>query len=258
MFNDPEANHLSDEASRAKFDKLVFVSNYQKTQYELAYGLKPSETMILKNCIEPLEHHDKPDPSEQVNIIYHTTPHRGLDILVPVFTELCNHFDNIVLDVYSSFNIYGWAERDADYEHLFEQCRQHPKINYHGYQPNHVVREALKKAHIFAFPSIWPETSCIAVMEAMSAGCLIVCPDFAALPETTAGFAMSYTMHEEINTHANIFIQIMATAIKQLHDPAMTNRLDFQKAYADGFYNWDTRVGQWDALIRNVLATKDA
>ena len=253
MFNDPEAQHLQDAEQRERFDKLVFVSNFQKTQYELAYGLKPSEYVILKNCITPIEQHTKPDPQKQINIIYHTTPHRGLDILVPVFEELCNHYDNIVLDVYSSFNIYGWGQRDADYEHLFERCRNHPKINYHGYQPNEVVREALKKAHIFAFPSIWPETSCIAAMEAMSAGCTIVAPDFAALPETLAGFGITYSMHEDINIHANVFIQVLAQTIDKIGTPEMNNRMDFQKAYADAFYSWDSRVQQWDSLIRTLI-----
>lgn len=253
MFNDPEAQHLQDAEQRKRFDKLVFVSNFQKTQYELAYGLKPSEYVILKNCIEPIEAHVKPSPADQINIIYHTTPHRGLDILVPVFEELCNHYDNIVLDVYSSFNIYGWGERDADYEHLFEKCRNHPKINYHGYQPNSVVREALKKAHIFAFPSIWPETSCIAAMEAMSARCAVIAPDFAALPETLAGFGITYSMHEDINIHANIFIQVLNQTINQMNTDAMDNRLDFQKAYVDGFYTWESRVPQWESLIQSLV-----
>jgi len=257
MFNDPESQHLQDLKSREQFEKLVFVSNFQKTQYELAYGLRPSEYIILKNCITPIEPHQKPDPKEQVNIIYHTTPHRGLELLVPVFIELCNHFDNIVLDVYSSFNIYGWPERDADYEQLFQQCREHPKINYHGYQPNDVVREALKKAHIFAFPSIWPETSCIAAMEAMSAGALIVHPDFAALPETTAGFGITYSMHEDPQTHANIFIQVLAQTIEKVGTPEIANRVEFQKAYADAFYNWDTRLPQWNSLLTNI-ANKNA
>jgi UDP-glucose:(glucosyl)LPS alpha-1,2-glucosyltransferase len=254
MFNDPETHHLQDEEKRKQFDKLVFVSNFQKTQYELAYGLRPSEYCILKNCIEPIEHHQKPPAADQVNIIYHTTPHRGLDVLVPVFIELCKHHDNIVLDVYSSFNIYGWSERDADYEHLFEQCRNHPKINYHGYQPNSVVREALKQAHIFAFPSIWPETSCIAAMEAMSARCAIVAPDFAALPETLAGFGITYSMHEDINVHANVFIQALNQTINTINTDSMDNRLDFQKAYADGFYTWQARLPQWESLIKSVTA----
>ena len=254
MFNDPETQHLVDAEKREQFDKLVFVSNFQKTQYELAFGLKPSEYVILKNCIDPIEAHTKPPAADQINLIYHTTPHRGLDILVPVFIELCNHHDNITLDVYSSFNIYGWAQRDADYEHLFEQCRQHPKINYHGYQPNDVVREALKKAHIFAFPSIWPETSCIAAMEAMSARCVIVAPDYAALPETLAGFGITYSMHEDVNVHANMFIQALNQTIQQVNTDEMDNRLDFQKAYADGFYTWDSRIPQWQSLIQSVTS----
>lgn len=253
MFNDPESNHLADKEKREQFKKLVFVSNYQKTQYEMAYGLKPSEGIVLKNCIDPIEHHDKPDPNEQVNLIYHTTPHRGLDLLVPVFIELCNHFDNITLDVYSSFEIYGWGQRDADYKHLFDACINHPKINYHGYQPNEVIREALKKAHIFAFPSIWPETSCIAAMEAMSAGVAIVCPDYAALPETTAGFGITYSMHENPEVHANMFIQVLAQTIQQIATPELQNRLGFQKSYADVFYSWQSRMPMWESLINSMI-----
>lgn len=254
MFNDPESQHLADEASRSRFGRLVFVSNFQKTQYELAYGLKPSEYLILKNCIDPIPYYDKPDPEENINLIYHTTPHRGLDLLVPVFEELCKHHTNVTLDVYSSFDIYGWGERDADYQELFEKCRQHPKINYHGYQPNEVVREALQKAHIFAFPSIWPETSCIAAMEAMSARCAVVAPDFAALPETLAGFGITYGMNEDPNIHANIFYQVLRQTVESINTPDMFNRLDFQKSYADSFYNWESRVHQWESLITNLTA----
>ena len=255
MFNDPESNHLADPEKRERFDKLVFVSNFQKTQYELAYGIPPSDSVILKNCIDPIESHVKPSDGE-INLIYHTTPHRGLDLLVPVFIELCNHYDNITLDVYSSFEIYGWGQRDADYEHLFQACRDHPKINYHGFQPNEVVREALKKAHIFAYPSIWPETSCIAVMEAMSAGCAVVCPDFAALPETTAGFAITYGMNQDHSVHANIFVQVLASAIEKIGSPELQSRLDFQKTYADAFYNWNSRTVQWEGLIASILQSK--
>ena len=254
MFNDPESQHLSDPDSRKQFDRLVFVSNFQKTQYELAYGLRPSEYVIFKNGIDPSPYHDKPNPEENINLIYHTTPHRGLDLLVPVFEELCKFHDNVTLDVYSSFDIYGWGERDADYKDLFNKCREHPKINYHGYQPNEVVREALQKAHIFAFPSIWPETSCIAAMEAMSARCAVVAPDFAALPETLAGFGITYGMHEDPNVHANIFYQVLNQTIQSYNSPEMFNRLDFQKSYADSFYSWGTRVSQWESLITNLTS----
>ena len=99
-------------------------------------------------------------------------------------------YDNVHLDVFSSFNAYGWAERDEPYQELFDKIEAHPQMTYHGFKPNNIVRNALQKAHIFAYPSIWMETSCIALMEAMSAGLMCVHPNLAALPETAA---VSYT-----------------------------------------------------------------
>lgn len=254
MFTDPESQHLNDEESRSRFDKLVFVSHYQKTTYELAYGIKPSEYSVIHNAIEPIPYKEK--PTDQIRLIYHTTPHRGLEILVPVFEEIAKHYKNVQLDVFSSFKIYGWEQRDVDYQHLFERCESHPQITYHGYQPNSVVREALQRAHIFAFPSIWPETSCIAAIEAMSAGCEIVHPNLAALPETTAGFGMNYNYHEDVNEHANIFIKALARSIDTVQSESTKRRLSFQKSYADGFYNWNTIGSAWKGLLTGILAEK--
>ena len=252
---DPESKHLADEGWK-KFDRLVYVSEWQKELYQNIYQIPPSMGVVLKNAIVPIEEHDKPDASEQINIIYHTTPHRGLELLVPVFETLSNVFDNIHLDVYSSFNAYGWAERDKPYEELFDRCRNHPNITYHGFQPNAVVREALKKAHIFAYPSIWPETSCIAMMEAMSAGCLCVHSNLAALPETTANWTYQYNFHEDPQLHANQFGANLTECIEIFKDEGrrelIKNRLIMQKQYADSFYDWRVRAVQWNHLLGSM------
>lgn len=249
LWADPEVQHLKESKSRDRFERLVFVSNWQMQTYNLALGVPYNKSIVLKNAIEPFEFKQK--QTDQIRLIYHTTPHRGLQILVPAVQALSDHWgDKFHLDIFSSFEAYGWPERDEPYLDLFEAAKNHPNMTYHGYQPNEVVREALSEAHIFAYPSIWQETSCIAAIEAMSAGCEIVCPNLAALPETTAGFASMYQYNEDLNQHANVFANILHQCMLNHFEEDNQRKLVFQKNYVDNFYNWDVRSAEWTGLLQ--------
>ena len=251
LWNDPEAQHLKEPSSRDRFKKLVFVSNFQQYGYNLGLGVPYSQSIVMRNAIEPIEDHEK--PKDKINLIYHTTPHRGLNILCPVYDKLSEHYgDKVHLDVYSSFKAYGWAQRDEEYKDLFKFCEDHPHITYHGYQPNDVVREALKKAHIFAYPCIWMETSCISVIEAMSAKCAIVCPNYGALPETTGNWANMYQFNEDVNQHANIFIHMLANTIDSYLKPGMEYKWHNMKSWVDTWFNWDIRAAEWNEFLTAV------
>ena len=251
--HDPESEHLKDPELRKRFSKIVAVSDWQMQMYNIISGVPYAESFVIKNAIDPIPV-EKKEYNGTVNLIYHTTPHRGLEILIPVFEELSRIHDNIHLDVYSSFSIYGWEERDRQYQQLFDRCRAHPKITYHGAVPNEEIRTALVKSHIFAYPSIWPETSCLAAIEAMSAMNLVVCPNFAALAETCSNFAMMYQFNENKNLHAVQFAHTLDIAIKTVIQNRGTTYpyLDFQKQYFDYFYSWDKRKGEWLALLNSL------
>lgn len=257
---DTEVKKLEDPEWRNQFDGIVFVSNWQQQMFNIEYDMRYEESIVIKNAIEPIDVAEKPNPSEQINIIYHTTPHRGLEILVPVFTKLCEKHDNIHLDVYSSFSLYGWSERDKPFEPLFDYCRNHPKITYHGAVSNQEVREALKKSHIFAYPSIWAETSCLAAIEAMSAKNVVVCPNYAGLFETCHDWAISYNFYENVNKHANIFASVLDDVIETLkkEDKKMflDARLSNQKNYYDNFYNWNYRSHIWENYLKMIMHSK--
>ena len=250
-WDDPESQHLKEEERRARFEKFVFVSNYQLSTYNLALQVPYAQSFVMQNAIDPIELKDKNE--DQIKLIYHTTPHRGLNVAVAAIMELAkNYGDKIHFDVFSSFEAYGWKERDKEFEDLFNNIREHPQMTYHGYQPNEKVREALQEAHIFAYPSIWPETSCIAAIEAMSAGCQIVCPNYAALPETTANFATMYQWSEDIQFHANVFANMLNAAIQNHYDENTQRKLLYQKNYTDNFYNWDLRANQWTGFLQGL------
>jgi glycosyltransferase involved in cell wall biosynthesis len=247
---DPESEFLRG-GGWDKFHRLVFVSNWQMQAYIQAYNIPWSKCIVLQNAITPIEEHEK--PTDKIRLAYWSTPHRGLNIVVPVFNKLAEQYDNIELDVFSSFDIYGWPERDEPYKDLFQACKDHPKINYHGSVPNEQIHEYLKTAHILAYPSIWPETSCIVLMEAMSAGLLCVHPNLAALPETAANWTMMYQFDEDLQRHAQSFYNTMKACIENLNDPGVQSRIASQSSYSNVFYNWEVRARQWDVFLRSLL-----
>lgn len=250
-FDDPENQHLKNSELRKRFSKIVFVSNYQFNTFNLALGVPYGSSTILRNAIEPIEPHSKENDGT-IRLIYHTTPHRGLELLIPVFLELEKIRPNISLDVYSSFEMYGWGHRDEPYKELFDACRNHPKITYHGFAPNSQIREALKKAHIFAYPSIWQETSCIAAIEALSAGCVVVAPDLAALSETLNPFGIVYRWNENTRSHMAVFANNLLAIIDQYNTDGMKKHLTNQIEFANTYYNIDDRVLQWKQLLNSL------
>jgi UDP-glucose:(glucosyl)LPS alpha-1,2-glucosyltransferase len=247
---DPESQHLANGGWN-KFVRLVFVSNWQMQQYIKAYNIPPSKCVVMANAIYPIEPHEK--PNDKISLAYWSTPHRGLNILVPVFQKLAETHDNIELNVFSSFSLYGWSERDEPYKPLFEQCEAHPKINYYGALPNEELREHLKNQHILAFPSTWTETSCLVLMEAMSAGMLCVHSNLGALFETAANWTTMYQYQEDVQEHAAHFYHNLNDAIGYLNDESIQSRIASQKGYADVFYNWEIRAKQWEALLQSLV-----
>lgn len=248
---DPETNHLSKPESRDRFHKLVFCGNWQYNQYINTLGIPATDKCaVIDTPIIPIPYYKK--STDQVRLIYTSTPQRGLALLVPVFVELAKRDPNIHLDVFSSFSIYGWDQADERFKELFDTCRSHPQITYHGSQPNDVVREHLQKAHIFAYPSIWQECNSRALIEAMSAGCLCVHPNLAGLSDTCGSLTVSYQFDQDANVHANKFYHLLSHTIQTIRSSDPTNYLTFVKQYADTRFSIEKIARQWEELLRDL------
>lgn len=257
LADDPELEHLRDENNRNKFHKIVFVSHWQMNDFITKYNIPWTDKLcVIENPIVPIETHQK--PTDKINLIYFSTPQRGLSILVPVFEALAKQYENIHLNVYSSFKIYGWEEADKSFEPLYDKIRNHPRMTYHGFAPQEELREALMNNHILAYPSIWPETSCRVLIESMSAGMICVHPNFAALPETSAGMTNYYQYNENVNEHANFFFNHLRNAVDLVNEDSekegFRNYVNLVKAYADTRFNESKIGGQWNHLLRALLA----
>jgi glycosyltransferase involved in cell wall biosynthesis len=251
---DPEAQSALGNGGWRRFHRLVFVSHHQMLSFIEAYAIPWERCAVLPNAIVPIAARDK--PTGPIRLIYTSTPQRGLEILHAVFCRLAEEHQDIELDVFSSFKLYGWDDADAQFQPLLDRLKEHPRIRWHGARPSQEVRDALQRAHLFAYPSIWQETSGIVLMEAMSAALLCVHPNYGALYETAAGLTMMYQWSADKNVHAGIFANRLGEAIGLLKtDPQRARRLAaIQSDYANQVFAWDRRAAEWEAFLRGLAA----
>ena len=250
---DPETNHLKDKSSRDRFHKLVFCGHWQYNQYITKLGIpQDDKCVVIETPIDPIPL--IPKSKEEIRLIYTSTPQRGLELLYPVFEKLCEKYDNIHLDVFSSFAIYGWDEADKRYASLFEKLKNHPKVTYHGFADNDTVRKHLQNSHILAYPSIWSECNSRSVIEAMSAGLMCVHPNLAGLSDTSGGLTFQYQWDQDPQVHVNKFYHALDHAIEVVNNDDMQNYLKFVKMYADSRYNWSKISGQWEDVMNSLKA----
>lgn len=250
LAGDPE-NKVLENKGWEKFDHFVFVSNWQRDQYIMAFGIPYSKCSVIPNAVETRYDSEEKEKSNRIRFIYHTTPHRGLELVYPIIDALSKEYPSIHLDVYSSFAIYGWPQRDDPYVELFTKIHEHRNMTYHGSVPNEDVIQALKKSHIFLYPNIWQETSCIALIEAIKSGLLCIHPNYGALPETAANATVMYDYNEDAATHANLAYAITKGVLEQIkNDPNFLNRFTTSDRFALIPNDIVTFGNLWTKLLR--------
>jgi glycosyltransferase involved in cell wall biosynthesis len=239
-YNQPAVQWLRDDAAVQHVDAFVFVSHWQRERFQMIFRLPPERCHVLRNAVDWRQ-----DVHSRTGrrFAYTSTPFRGLDVLLAAW-ERAEMPEDAELHLFTSMALYGLS--DAPYEALYDRARKLPGVIYHGFKPNHEVRDALAGMDFLAYPATWEETSCLSVIEAMAAGCQVICPTYGALPETTAGFARMYPWIENPKEHARVFAHMLETAIPGT--PAM------QAAYTRMVYAWDNRAIQWRQLIGSLVA----
>lgn len=252
---DPASAVLADKTYRTKFNHIVFCSHWQQQQYAQILGIPYSEGLVIKNAVPhrvPTAF-PKPRPDGKLRFIYTSTPHRGLAVLAAAAEALAAERQDWELHVYSSLHIYGWHEADKQFEPLYDSLRNNPCVVYHGSRPNAEVREALDVANVFVYPSIYAETSCMAVQEALMAGCLAITTNFGALPETCGEWAWMFGYDERPEMLVMRTLEAMKQALDVYDETHLQNILRAQSSYYQQFYSFESRLNTWKGVLEATI-----
>lgn len=247
-YSDESLGGLQDPGFVNSIDAFVYVSNWQFEKFNYSFKLPTQHSYVIKNAINPIEFIEK--PKGKIKLIYTSTPFRGLDILLEAFSRLDR--DDVELDVYSSNIIYGsgYAEHVGNaYDQLFDRAKGMKNVNYKGYATNEEIHKALQEAHIFAYPSTFEETCCLAMVEAGAAGCNLVTTNLGALFETGSEYATMIEMQRHPEKLVSNYVIALNEAIDNYWSNSNQELIKEQSDFYNKFYNWDRRAVEWERLF---------
>ena len=253
--NQKEAKNLGSKEFTDKLDYIVFNSNWNFEKFQYQFKIPESKSLVIRNAVEKIESHEK--PKDKINLIYHTTPWRGLELLIKVFKSL--DLENVELNVCSSTIIYGKKFDKVlgkKYEKIYEDCKKTKNINYLGFLENKKIIELLKKTHIYSYPSIWPETSCISAIESMAAGCEIVSTNLGAIYETCSPFGVFVGFDRDFNNLEKKYSKTLLHCIKTYWSEEKQKKLSLQRETINFTYSWKERSVEWKNFFDSARKLK--
>jgi FkbM family methyltransferase len=251
-FDQNAVQFLQQKQNVDRIDYFVFVSNWQAEQFRKIFNIPGEKIHVMKNACIGVEQKKKINNSKKIKICYTSTPWRGLDVLLKAW-EILNP-QNCELHVFSSCKIYGkdFAQEDTKYEFLYDWCKRLPNVNYRGSIPNEKLRKEISEFDILAYPNTFEETSCISVIEALSAGLRVITSSLGALPETTEGWARMYSYIEDREKHAEVFSNILSEEIDKFRNGELNNHLLLQSEIYGQKWNWDERIKDWIYFLSSI------
>ena len=253
--NQKEAQNLGSKDFVQKLDYIVFNSNWNSENHIYQFKIPKNKSVVIKNAIEKIDFEEK--PKDKINLIYHTTPWRGLALLLKVFKNL--NLKNVELNVCSSTIIYGKkfdSVLGKTYESIFNECKNTKNVNYFGFLDNKKIIQMLKKMHIFSYPSIWPETSCIAAIESMAAGCEVVTTNLGALSETCSSFGTFVNFDRNFDNLEKKYSEVLLNSIKNFWSDENQNKLKLQSKTINATYSWNVRSVEWKNFLDKARKLK--
>lgn len=254
---------LASAETRDRWDAFVMLSEWQAGRFAHVFGIDRSRVAILRNAIGPaFEALFRPGESiggakeKPLRLAYTSTPYRGLDLLLDVFPTLCEEHAGLRLDVYSDMKVQQAAARDERYRSMYERCRTMAGATHIGSLPQPELARRLKATAVLAYPSTFAETSCIAALEALAAGCQVVTCDLGALAETTMGFARMVPHSRDRSALAAAYRHALAEVLNELAE-AGAEREDYlarQVATVIGQATWPRRAREWSDWMAAQLS----
>jgi len=164
-----------------------------------------------------------------------------------------NHRPELKLKVFSSMKVYQAKseEEDASFGELYQVCRETDGLKLVGSIPQPELAKSLKSIAVLTYPNTFPETFCIAAVEAMASGAVVVSSHLGALPETTAGYAKLIPVGEELSLYPQRFVEAVLETLNDFQNKPreFESFLRAQVNYVNTHCTWTNRAEELEVKL---------
>jgi len=259
----PAVANLADADVRGCLDGITFVSRWQMDGYLNAFPFDPTRCQVMRNGIAPAfaglfgpaENILATKPWPPV-LAYTSAPFRGLDALLDSFPLIRAAIPGTRLRVCSSLEGYQVSAGKDPFTALYQRCQETDGVEYLGGLGQVELAGVMREATCLAYLNRFAETSCIAVLEALAAGCLVVSSQLGALPESGAGFARLIPVPDDPQEHAWLYAKEAVVALNELRENPFDagRRLRVQVEHANAGTTWEVRAQGWVKWFQELLS----
>jgi len=250
---------FSDRKRHKEYDWYVFNSHWNYEKFRYFHNIPPEKSVVIKNGIDKFPKRKVYKKGDPIKLIHHCTPWRGLNVVLRAMQEIKN--PNIILDVYSSSQVYGdeFAKfHDEQFKPLYKQAEKLSNVNYIGYKPNEYILEQMPNYDMFVYPSIFEETSCASALEALASGVHVITNNFGALYETCAEWPVYVNYTTDYESMAIATGNAINTAAEYLHEDFIQDHLEEQQKFYKRFYSWNKKGIEWTNFLKGALSERNS
>jgi glycosyltransferase involved in cell wall biosynthesis len=181
---------LGDEfQTSVNFRAAVVLTESHRQHIIKSFQLNPKLLQVIPNAIQtiPIERTKKP-----LQFIYSSSPDRGLDYLLPVFSKIAKKYPTAKLLIFVNKGLLSSQALqyiESDPEHVV----LHPRVS------REVLYENYSESDYWLYPTDFVETYCITATEAQYYKCVCICSAVGALVDTvgTRGVMLKKKVHED-------------------------------------------------------------
>lgn len=231
-----------------KIDKYFVLSPWHK-QFFMQHHKVPEHKIYLTHNFIDHKRFNKKLERITGQMIYSSSPDRGLDVLLTIFPRIKEKIPEAKLKIYYGFDNWELAcklrndQNEINHMNNIKSMLNQNGVEYYGRTGQTKLAEEFLQSSLWFYPTSFTETSCCTAMEAMCAGCPCVATNLAALSTTIGEGGVLINADPYSQWYQDMAVEVCC---KILTDPILWQNLSLRGKNKVKNYTVEKMVDAWE------------